>query len=52
MNEVIAPTRRTKLKRIPKRGLFDRATIYQILDQAFVCHVGFTIDEQPVVIPT
>jgi nitroimidazol reductase NimA-like FMN-containing flavoprotein (pyridoxamine 5'-phosphate oxidase superfamily) len=52
MSEVISPTERTQLKRGPKLGSFDRATIYQILDKAFVCHVGFTIDEHPVVIPT
>jgi nitroimidazol reductase NimA-like FMN-containing flavoprotein (pyridoxamine 5'-phosphate oxidase superfamily) len=52
MSEVIPPTARTELKRSPRLGFFDRATIYQILDKAFVCHVGFTIDEQPVVIPT
>ena len=52
MSEIIPSTGKTKLKRIPKRGSFDRATIYQILDEAFVCHVGFTVDEQPVVIPT
>jgi nitroimidazol reductase NimA-like FMN-containing flavoprotein (pyridoxamine 5'-phosphate oxidase superfamily) len=52
MSEVILPTKRTQLKRGPRLGSFDRATIYQILDKAFVCHVGFTIDEQPVVIPT
>ena len=52
MSEVIPSTGRTELKRIPKRGSFDRATIYQILDEAFVCHVGFTIDQQPFVIPT
>lgn len=52
MSELILATEKTKLKRIPKRGSFDRATIYKILDEAFLCHVGFTIDEQPVVIPT
>jgi nitroimidazol reductase NimA-like FMN-containing flavoprotein (pyridoxamine 5'-phosphate oxidase superfamily) len=52
MSEVILSTEKTKLKRIPKRGSFDRASIYQILDEAFVCHVGFTIDEHSVVIPT
>ena len=52
MSEVIPPTVRTELKRGPRLGSFDRATIYQILDKAFVCHVGFTIDEQPFVIPT
>jgi nitroimidazol reductase NimA-like FMN-containing flavoprotein (pyridoxamine 5'-phosphate oxidase superfamily) len=52
MSEVISPTERTQLKRGPRLGSFDRETIYQILDKAFVCHVGFTIDEQPIVIPT
>jgi len=52
MSEVIPSTGRTELKRGPKLGSFDRATIYQILDKTFVCHIGFTIDEQPVVIPT
>ena len=52
MREKIAPTERTKVKRIPKRGNFERETIYKILDEGFVCHVGFTIDDQPYVIPT
>jgi nitroimidazol reductase NimA-like FMN-containing flavoprotein (pyridoxamine 5'-phosphate oxidase superfamily) len=50
--EIVRRTERTKLKRLPKRGSFERETIYEILDEAFVCHVGFTIDEQPFVIPT
>jgi nitroimidazol reductase NimA-like FMN-containing flavoprotein (pyridoxamine 5'-phosphate oxidase superfamily) len=40
------------LKRLPKRGSFDRETIYKILDEAFVCHVGFVVENQPFVIPT
>jgi hypothetical protein len=52
MNEIIKPTEKTKLKRLPKRGAFDRETIYQILDEAFVCHIGFAVDDQPFVIPT
>lgn len=51
MNE-IKPTVRTKVKRIPKRGNFDRETIYSILDEAFICHIGFSIEEQTFVIPT
>jgi uncharacterized protein len=46
------PTPRTTLKRLPDRGEFDRQTVYQILDEAFVCHVGFAVDGQPFVIPT
>jgi uncharacterized protein len=45
-------TERTKLKRLPKRGHFDRETVYGILDEGFICHVGFTVDGQPFVIPT
>jgi uncharacterized protein len=52
MNEIINPTAKTKLKRIPKRGNFERETIYKILDEAFICHVGFAVDNQPFVIPT
>lgn len=52
MTEKLVTTGRTKLRRLPKRGDFDRETIYNILDEAFICHVGFTIDDQPFVIPT
>lgn len=52
MSETLNPTKRTKLKRIPKRGNYECETIYRILDEAFICHIGFTIDEQPFVIPT
>jgi uncharacterized protein len=52
MSENINPTRRTKLKRLPERGSHSRETIYKILDEAFICHVGFTVDDQPFVIPT
>lgn len=45
-------TDRTKLKRLPKRGHFDRETVYTILDEGFICHVGFVLDGQPFVIPT
>lgn len=45
-------TERTTLKRLPKRGSFERETVYGILDEGFVCHVGFVSDGHPVVIPT
>jgi len=49
----LAPTARTTLKRLPKRGTYDRAAIHRILDEALVCHVGFAgADGAPVVIPT
>ncbi len=52
MTKDIPPTVRTKLRRLPKRGAYDRELIYQILDEAFICHVGFVVDGQPYVIPT
>ncbi len=46
-----APTPRVRVKRVPKRGAYDRAQIDAILDEALVCHLGFVFDEQPYVIP-
>ncbi len=51
MNQ-IPPTKRTTLKRLPKRGSHERETINKILDEGFICHVGFAVDGQPFVIPT
>ena len=50
--ENFSPTARTTLRRLPKRGSFERETVYGILDEGFVCHVGFVFDGQPFVIPT
>lgn len=45
-------TARTTVRRLPKRGAYDKETIYSILDEGFLCHVGFVVDGQPFVIPT
>ena len=50
--EQFTQTAKTTLKRLPQRGEFDREAVYQILDEALVCHVGFVVDGQPFVIPT
>ena len=42
---------KTRISRLPKRGHYDRETIYQILDEALICHVGFVEGGQPYVIP-
>lgn len=47
-----APTSRTTVRRLPKRGAYDKATVYSILDEGFLCHVGFVAEGQPFVIPT
>jgi len=46
------PTPRTTVRRLPTRGVYDAETIAAILDEGFVCHVGFVADGQPFVIPT
>lgn len=51
-NDTIKPTPRTTLRRLPARGVFDRAAVNAILDEALVCHVGFAVEGQPYVIPT
>src|SRR6267154_2553623 len=50
--EKLPQTPRTTLKRLPQRGHYDRELINRILDEGFICHVGFAVDGQPVVIPT
>jgi nitroimidazol reductase NimA-like FMN-containing flavoprotein (pyridoxamine 5'-phosphate oxidase superfamily) len=47
-----APTSRTRILREPQRAVYDRDAVNQILDEAFLCHVGFAVDGQPFVIPT
>lgn len=45
-------TDRNKVRRIAKRGRYDKETIHKILDDGFICYVSFVIDEQPFIIPT
>ena len=47
-----APTPRTRIVREPQRAVYDRDAVNQILDEAFLCHVGFAVEGQPYVIPT
>src|SRR5271155_5155727 len=47
-----SPTARTRVVREPQRAVYDREAVNQILDEAFLCHVGFVADAQPIVIPT
>jgi uncharacterized protein len=50
--QTIEKTPRTTVKRLPKRADYNRENINDILDEGFVCHVGFVVDGQPFVIPT
>ena len=46
------PTARTEVRRLAKRAVYERETVYRILDEGLICHVGFVADGKPVVIPT
>jgi len=46
------PTPRTRVVREPQRGVYDRAIVNAILDEGFLCHIGFVVEGQPYVIPT
>jgi nitroimidazol reductase NimA-like FMN-containing flavoprotein (pyridoxamine 5'-phosphate oxidase superfamily) len=52
MSEIYTPTQRTRVAREPQRAVYDRDEVYRILDEGFICHVGFLLDGQPFVIPT
>lgn len=45
-------TERSRLHRLPERGTHERAAIDAIVDEGLICHLGFTVDEQPFVVPT
>lgn len=51
MTKPIAPTERSTIRRLPKRGSYDREVVDAILDQGIVAHVGITTPDGPVVIP-
>ena len=50
--EELKKTIRTKVNRVPKRAVYNKETIYKILDETFICQVAFKIDEQVFIIPT
>ncbi|MGA7377842.1 MAG: pyridoxamine 5'-phosphate oxidase family protein, partial [Candidatus Sulfotelmatobacter sp.] len=52
MSQPHVPTPRTRLVREADRAVYDREAAYRILDEGFLCHVGFVVDGQPFVIPT
>ncbi|MBK7706546.1 MAG: pyridoxamine 5'-phosphate oxidase family protein [Acidobacteria bacterium] len=51
-NNEFKQTERNRVRRLAKRGSYDRETVYAILDANYLCHLGFAVDGQPYVIPT
>lgn len=52
MQDNFSATDRTRIVREPNRAVYDRDVIYKILDEGLVCHLGFSAEGQPFVIPT
>ncbi|MEI9952647.1 MAG: pyridoxamine 5'-phosphate oxidase family protein [Pseudomonadota bacterium] len=52
MSHSAAVSERTRVRRVPQRGVYDRSAIDAILDEALICHVGLVNEGQPFVIPT
>jgi nitroimidazol reductase NimA-like FMN-containing flavoprotein (pyridoxamine 5'-phosphate oxidase superfamily) len=50
--DAYAPTARSKVRRLPKRGHYDRGTVHAVLDAGLFCHIGYVFDGQPYVTPT
>jgi nitroimidazol reductase NimA-like FMN-containing flavoprotein (pyridoxamine 5'-phosphate oxidase superfamily) len=51
MADQLTPTDRTKVRRLAERGRYDLATIHEVLDEAYIAHVGFVVDGEPRVLP-
>ncbi len=49
---IYEPTDRTRIKRRPERGHYDREVVHKIIDEALIAHIGFVVDGMPYVIPT
>lgn len=52
MDDELEVTPQTRVRRIAERGIYERAALYEILDEALVCHVGLVENGQPFVLPT
>ena len=50
--QAYTPTNRTQVRRLPKRGVYEKTAVHAILDEGRVCHIGFVMDGQPFVMPT
>jgi uncharacterized protein len=49
---IIQPTEKTRIRRRPERGAYDRNVINSIIDEALLCHIGVAVNGEPRVIPT
>ena len=52
MSDAYPVTPTTRVKRLGKRGVYDREVVHAILDEASLCHVALTVEGRPRVLPT
>jgi len=45
-------TDKTEITRLAKRGVYDKETVYSILDETLVCTIAYSNNDQPFQIPT
>jgi len=50
-DEMKTKSERSTIRRLPARGNYEQETIYSIIDEGLICHVGFSLDDKPFVIP-
>ena len=46
------PSERTRVRRLPERGLYERSEIYPVVDAALTCTVAYLLDGRPMATPT
>ena len=46
------PSAKSKIVRSPNRAYYDEETLHEVLDDGFLCHVAYTFEGSPVIIPT
>jgi nitroimidazol reductase NimA-like FMN-containing flavoprotein (pyridoxamine 5'-phosphate oxidase superfamily) len=46
------PSERTRVRRLPERGLYERSEIYRVVDSALTCTVAYLLDGRPIATPT
>jgi nitroimidazol reductase NimA-like FMN-containing flavoprotein (pyridoxamine 5'-phosphate oxidase superfamily) len=52
MSHAYPITTSTRIRRLAKRGVYDRDVVHAILDEASLCHVAVTVEGRPRVLPT
>jgi len=50
--DALTVTDRTRLRRFPQKGSHERGDLYAVLDAGFICHLGLTTEDGPMVLPT